>query len=165
MVKLRWWEKIYYPIWRKWDFLINIPKEIKWFCQRGYRGWADCDIWSLDGYLSSWMPDALRRLGEKKVGCPGDLYDEANKDDECRKWKEVLEKIARGFEANRENGDLIWFKPNNGKKHCDFKTENGQIVNVDGCEYVEDKELREKLEAETKEGMELFIKYYGNLWD
>jgi len=32
--------------------IMRIFKEIKWFWQRGKRGWADCDVWGFQDYLT-----------------------------------------------------------------------------------------------------------------
>ena len=41
-------EKVFGPIERFWDRILNIPDTIKDFIMRGIRGYADSDIWSLD---------------------------------------------------------------------------------------------------------------------
>ena len=67
-------EKIYYPIWRKVIWIFDIPREIKYFFQRGIRGYSDRDIWALDDYLCSWLPKALRQMKDCS-GCHPDFYD------------------------------------------------------------------------------------------
>lgn len=140
--------------------MINIPKEIFWFWQRGRRGWADCDVWSLDGYLISWLPEALRELAKIAHGCPPALYDDATgKEDQCWKWVAILEEMAEGFEAHREWED-------------DYSKAVG--MTKDGKEYYDwkDPEWKAKFEAKQKEvevkferSKELMMKYWGNLWD
>ena len=46
---------------------------VKWFIQRGWRGYADCDVWSIDWYLCGWLPGALRQLANNVHGVPGDM--------------------------------------------------------------------------------------------
>lgn len=72
---------------------------IKWFIQRGKRGWADCDTWSLDWYLSEWMPKAIRHLKDTSNAHPPTMT--------FRQWKYILELIARGFEADFKMKDEI----------------------------------------------------------
>lgn len=38
-------------------------RRVRWFIQRGRRGWADCDAWSLDCYIARILAQALPRLG------------------------------------------------------------------------------------------------------
>ncbi len=131
-------ENIIWSIERFWSDLTDISKEIKWMWQRGKRGWADCDIWSLDYYLSSWLPEALRRLSERSHGCPGDLFDKKNKKNQCHKWNKILEEMAIGFEADRKIEDYIG---NNYPK-----------------EYKKMKKLRDR-------SFDLMKKYWNSLWD
>lgn len=77
-------------------FIQRCLEEIKWFCQRGWYGYADVDWWGLDGYLSEWIPSALRRI-KKGDGYPG--RGEANT---YKKWQAIVEEIAQGFEAHYE---------------------------------------------------------------
>ena len=42
--------------------------EIKWFIQRGQRGWSDRDSWSIDWWLSEIMPSILIKLKNSKAG-------------------------------------------------------------------------------------------------
>ena len=71
----------------------------KWWYQRAKRGYANCDVWSLDWYLNSWLPQAIRQL--KNSGYPADLTPQ--------KWNDVLERIALGFEsADRINKMANW---------------------------------------------------------
>lgn len=36
------------------NFLTNIPKQIKFFYQRGKRGYSDQDVWSMDWWFLVW---------------------------------------------------------------------------------------------------------------
>ena len=57
-------EFIYYPLWRFANKLLDIPKEIKWFIQRGKRGYSDRDCWSFDTYLAGVISGGLTKLNE-----------------------------------------------------------------------------------------------------
>lgn len=65
---------------------------IKWFCQRGWRGYADCDAWGVCDYLCEWMPEVIERY----MGGPGHpcdvTYDE---------WQLILRNMATGFRAGK----------------------------------------------------------------
>lgn len=77
---------------------ISFFKNMKWFFQRGRRGYSDCDTWSLDSYLISWLPEAIRTLAKRNFGYPPEL--------DLKSWQEILEKIASGFQSWRELDDL-----------------------------------------------------------
>lgn len=146
--KIKWYEEIYYWLWRRYDFIRCIPQELKWKYQRMNRGFADCDVWSLHSYLSEWLPLALRQLKSNSSGCPQDTYDGKRKNNECWKWKVILEKMVIGFESDNKimNYDyVVWTKDNKVKKI--------------------DKKKFKVLEKQMKDGLNLFVKYYQNLWD
>lgn len=128
---------------------MNILRKIKYFIQRGRRGYSDEDTWDFDSYLCKIIPPAIREL-KKGTGCPHEFYDKEKKNDECWKWKEVLEEIAQGFEAHDEINHMRYFQM---KKEGEYFTQ--EI----------DKERLKNLTAKQKRGMELFCKYFGNLWD
>jgi hypothetical protein len=71
-------------------------KWIKWSWQRAFRGYADCDCWSVDGYLSVIIPDMLRHLKKYSHGIPTDKDGEQFTE---QVWNDVLDKIIAGFEA------------------------------------------------------------------
>lgn len=120
---------------------------IKWFIQRGWRGYSDKDSWSIDQYLNSWMPKAIRDL---KIGWgypiqvyvdlfPDDEFEKVNKIHSAlahAKWHEILETIALGFEA--------------GKKINEYNFEGASELKI--------------LEDQVYEGLRLFREYYLNLW-
>lgn len=126
-------------------------KEIKYFIQRGKRGWADCDVWDIDSYLSSIIPPMVRKIKDG-FGCPQEFYDKTCINDECKKWHDILEEIAQGFEAEEQIKSLSrcfkWLKTPEGLYDQELEKEK-------------DKQLAEKYER----GMELFSKYFMNLWD
>lgn len=95
---------------------------VKYFIQRGKRGYSDQDIWSFDAYLCSIIPSAIRKLENDNHGCLGDLWDSSRKNDECWKWKEILEEIAQGFEAGRTIIETrFFFIDEKGRKEIDEK--------------------------------------------
>lgn len=115
------------------EYLRDWWHELRAFYQRGKYGYADRDCWNLGDCLAYWLPDAVRRIadGHSYPGVDGAATPE--------EWQDVLERIARGFEAWTEIND----------------------VDTDW----QDKELMAKLETEYDEGIELFAKWFGHLWD
>jgi hypothetical protein len=101
---------------------------MKYFIQRGKRGYSNRDLWGFDNYLSTMLPTALRQLADVAHGYPsedGMTFE---------KWQEMIRKMADGFEAMSFD------------------------VGISQEEYEERKK-------KFREGMELFIEYYENLWD
>lgn len=124
-VLLRFWGWISKDVWRN----------IKSFIQRGKRGYADSDVWNLNSYLSSWMPDALEKLrGEGHYAAyPMSILKKGMSDDEAKeKWDEIVNTIADGFRAAEDQNEYgTW----------------------------------DDLEKTRIKGMKLFIKHYHDLWD
>jgi hypothetical protein len=86
----------YYFI-RPWALIGDWYRQCKWFIQRGYRGYADCDVWSIDWYLAGWLPKALRRLQANRLGHPIGMT--------LKGWQRRLGDMADGFDAAHEIQD------------------------------------------------------------
>lgn len=91
-------------------------REVKWFIQRGRRGYADCDVWDLDSYLSEWLPQALRRIRKITNGYPD--YGEAKT---SKDWKQILKDMAEGFEAAHKIKDICLSGKRYEKTRAKFK--------------------------------------------
>ena len=132
--------------WTVYRFLEGIPSNIRDFWQRGRRGYAYTDVWSLCSYLADWLPAALRQLKEKHVGVPNECIEAVGGDiknpgevlekaDEL--WIARLEQMAQGFEA--------------------FSKE-------DAC-GLQDEEQVKKIRKLQDTGIRLFAEHFMNLWD
>lgn len=130
---------------------MNIIKEIKYFIQRGKRGYAENDLWSFDDYLCDIIPLALRELKKRSSGCSSFLWDEEKTNNECWKWQEILEEIAQGFEAAKAITRLNYFRF--------IKREDGYYI------YEIDEEKLKMLTQKYERGMKLFKDFFLNLWD
>jgi hypothetical protein len=79
-----------------WRLIEDWYYQIKWFLQRGWRGYGENDVWSLDWYLTSWLPSAMGRLN--KHGHPAGMTDKG--------WETRLKCMIAGFKAAREIQDM-----------------------------------------------------------
>jgi hypothetical protein len=146
--------RVWYPLYRKWLWITELPAEIKWFIQRGRKGYSERDVWSLDYYIATWLPKALRELkrsGRKYGGTPTyfayDLfgkkkhYKDLTEDQwkvADKAWMKTLDKMIEGFEA--------WNKLDEVRLDKNY-----------------DKKMK-ALEKKRTEGMSLFVKWFGGLW-
>lgn len=93
-----------------WEWVYEVYKEVKAFLQRGYRGYADCDVWGFGSYLTDVMAGGLRQLS-KGISYPGrdemDTYD---------KWKYALESNAKRFENVKHYEEVGWQNDREFKK-------------------------------------------------
>lgn len=136
-------------------------RKIKWFFQRGVRGYADCDVWSFDTYLNTMVPKALRNLKKKHVGSPSEFYDEsAAPNHETDRWIEALEAMAQGFEAAQflKDGRYHVFAPAEAETYIDGKKVKGSVLKTD---Y----KAMQNAEKKMNLGLKLFVENYLNLWD
>jgi len=44
--------------------MISLLRKIKWFIQRGKRGWADCDAWDFNTYVAGIIKEGTEYLLE-----------------------------------------------------------------------------------------------------
>lgn len=94
------WNRARYTV-RSWaDFPYHI-KRIKWFVQRGKRGYADCDWWCLHSYLIDIILPMLKQLRTKNMGYPG--FGQASTPE---KWEALLGEMIEGFEIAKKIDDL-----------------------------------------------------------
>lgn len=123
---------------------------LKWFFNRGKNGYAECDFWDFNDYLTDIIIAGIDYLKNNSHGCPNEFYDETNVNNECEKWTIILDEILEGFKAGKrimDNDCMSWVK----RDEC-YK----RVFNED-----EAKLLAKKFDR----GMELFSEYFMNLWD
>ena len=138
---------------------MKVFDEIKWFAQRGKRGWADCDWWGMDYYLTSIIVPMLKELKKHTHGHPGGISS-------LEEWKEILNKMTLGFEASKRIADCKNWVMNEGNEM--FTDEKGyiQFKNPWTPEQIKNFKLLDKKDDKTyQDGMKLFSKWFLNLWD
>lgn len=164
----------------------NIPGSLKRIWQNLTRGWNDSDLWSFDHTISMFILPRMRRFKEIVHGHPcfvTDSLEEEKYDDDMKKWLEIIDKMIYAFEGVAFRLDDIEIKDAGGKlefKDIEKKDDpENEFVGCSTLEYVstpEQKELhdqyikdyRKECDIELvkiKEGLELFTKYFLNLWD
>ena len=172
----------YYAVWRffkysPWGNPRECFRTICSFYMRGKRGWANCDVWSLDHYLSSWLPAALRHLKEHKHGIPcsviepEDCGEDGNTTEECfaraeARWNAIMDKMIEGFEADKRAQEGLY-----EKELGDYPMNRPAGVSADTWEKVKhdhflaSRALAERDQKIFEEGSALFLRFYHNLWD
>jgi len=139
---------IYYPSCRFCHKVEMIPKEIKWFWQRGTRGWADSDVWSIDWFLCDIMPPMLKQLKKNKMGYPCGTSQ--------KKWEKILDDIAYMFETAHEIQDMQAVFPEK-KKATESMNQHRKKYKI--------KVLTKEEFARYNKGWKLFQEYFYSLWD
>ena len=171
----------YYAVWRFFHYGYGDPRniyhDIRAFVQRGRRGWADRDVWSVDSYLNSWLPDALRKLKKDKHGVPMGMFEPEDMDEHGNpseagmkagetRWNIIMDKMIAGFEANKrlqeglyeeELGEYPLDRPSGVSADAWLKVKNNRTAALPVLEARDQKIF--------EEGAELFIKNFHSLWD
>lgn len=61
---------------------------IKWSKQRATRGFADSDVWSMQGYIQELMPAMLKHLKDNRMGSPARLGENCHEE-----WDKILDRM------------------------------------------------------------------------
>lgn len=139
------------------DFFKYLPIEIKWFWQRGTRGYSDRDVWGIDDWFLNIIVPMLEQLKEVKHGYPSDLTSE--------QWDEILDRMIFCFkEANEETCSMVNEYETDFifKIYGNLEKESKELENnyFKRAEEIENYQLQMKEEA-----FKLFSKYFHSLWD
>ena len=71
----KWYNKYFaIPFQRFIQAIKDSPSEVKWFYQRGSRGWSDRSAWSIDTWLVDNLIPMLERLKRDKHGTPSSMF-------------------------------------------------------------------------------------------
>lgn len=171
-----WYVDAYWAIYRFFKYHVRSPfrwcREIKWKFQRMNRGWAECDTWNLDSYLSKLIPEAITHLKNEAHGYPSSFAGESPEDHinddwkpRVEKWNHILDEICDGFHAHTRIVDSDYQKeigefPLRTREMSDEEFNKA----VDKYFRARQKEI-DKDQKIFKHGMKLFTIYFGNLWD
>ena len=126
-----------------WEIVEDYYREAKWFIQRGSRGYADRDVWSVDYYLTSFMGKALRQLADQVHGTPiidtGRPFTDLNDCDSLtmEEWKATILYIAESFDEARK---------------------------IEDYDYMTTEDVQRAVKR-FNHGMGMFTEYFINLWD
>lgn len=149
-VPLRWIVDDYYP------WLPNPLRGLKYFWQRGTRGWSDYDLSGFDTHLAHIIASGIKALNESRHGMPMSIaynyakdpehpenWDHEDNERASQAWGDILDKIVKGFEIMIE--DEWWYKTPDGKEDPDPKT-------------------WAKESPEMEEALDLFREYFQSFW-
>ena len=147
------------------NFLTNMPKRIKFFYQRGKRGYSDQDVWSMDWWFFSVVIPMLKQLRDTKQGYP-------TKFKTPEEWDRELDTMIHYFIEATEEGcsEKNEYEEQYNKRWWDSFDKKGMAYVIDDSE-LRDKYLQRSYEIDEyredmkNKGFEMFSKYFWNLWD
>lgn len=159
---------------------VNYWRTVKYFCQRGWRGYADCDHWDSDGYMESVMLGTIKLLREHTHGYPSGLTGEVNSLPDNKEedpgfviWKGVLTEIIDGLEAGidlrHENSVPEGVYSDQPLVFEDVPDQPGfsRLVETDTPRFDQEKweEWAAPLRKKKLRAMYLLRKHWGSFWD
>ena len=152
-----------------WKYLINwwrniklFPRQIRWALQRATHGFADCDVWNLDGSILNYLSGTLKQLSETAAGWPGNEQFPKYED-----WTNFLREMSEKFVAANESNE--YYPTPMADKWWDWAQEHGGW-RPDDNPYVQDM-IQEEQENELKrerdfaEAWSAIGEVFWQLWD
>ena len=138
--------------------IVEFPREVKYFIQRGKRGFSDRDCWGFDYYLAKVISGGIDKLIKNIHGYPGNLKN-------IKQWITILKKIKQTFVMAKKilDGELLYLPT---KKYNDklrkywikYTKENNKEWNKN------DRVMTKKQNLAYLEGWKLFRIYFRLLW-
>ena len=123
-------------------------KCLKWSRQRVFRGYADCDVWEMYGFIQELIPEMLQNLKDNRHGSPGYLGKNYTNEegilvnDDCHKeWDEILDKMI--FLWRESDEEHCQKKNPYEEEHLKSFTEFTEKYGLLGEKLQTDKELEE----------------------
>lgn len=164
-----------WPWWKDYLSPSTYWRTLKYFCQRGYRGYADCDSWDANSYMESVVLGVVISLKKSKRGCPASLVLSENEPFEVSfaRWQSILQEIIDGLEASYELQAEETILPGTySEEPLEFEELPGQpqylrIKPSDTPRFNSDlyEQWQAPLKKKKKRAIYLLHKYWENLWD
>lgn len=141
----------------------NGLKNLKWKAQHFHKGYSDKDVYSIRDWFLYTMPKMLKEMEQNLHGHPADMTDE--------QWKIILDKMAFCF---KEAHDDTCSQINEYEDLFDInysRNFNGSYTPIISDEDIYEKwKVRQEQISEYQnkmlhEGLDLFQKYFWDLWD
>jgi len=151
-----WWHRYF------WNWFSDIPRNIKYFFQKGMRGWSDSDLWDMHHYITETILNMLVELKAKKHGYPSTQDDKGEWDYDEDRWNSILNEIIDGFAILR--------KVDIGDEHLEYAPAFPDDKRIDMESHMREhyptwRFVTREEEAKVKRAFELLLKYYYGLWD
>ena len=133
----------------------NIFRNIKYCIQRGRKGYCDADLWAIDRWFLDVMPPMLREFDKTRHSFPGSLQNE------------YIEKSKGSLTYD----DFLIKFSNETEKYCDEKWSDLLNIMADDFEQLRklyhryDSKYDNEKEELKNEGLEMFCKWFFDLWD
>ena len=126
----------------------------KWLKKHGkYVSYSD--LWNLDITIANFVLPRLKKFKEEDDGCP-----EREEMNTPEKWSEVLDKMILAFEYVVSWDDWWWDNPKYDYLSAKSKYDDEYVTKIRNSYLAEVK----RRETVISEGLELFAKWFRDLW-
>jgi len=172
------YKRFCWPWWKDYLNPKTYWKTVKYFCQRGYRGYADCDSWDADSYFEAVMLGVIKHLKENIHGYPCGLidgvddFDSPTHDGGFEKWKSILDEIIEGLEASielRHEDTVPEGTYSSGPIEWEEVPGNPELLRMidrgSGFNKLQYEQWQAPLLKKKKRAMLLLVKHWGSFWD
>ena len=149
--------------WRLWHFPRGFFRFQKHLFKWMFTGRCDHSIWNLNGFLCNIIIDRLTvfiKWVDEDITCG---YPHGLKGDD--EWRAVLERIRDGFIEIRDESIYMDFEPERVEAENEGICINGKCTKMTEESEKEFKRLIKKHNDYVEETMNLFKKYFNDLWD
>lgn len=156
-------QKVWFAVRRRVLSIIDFPyhtKRVKWFIQRGKRGYADCDWWNMNYYLVGIIIPMLNDLKKNKHGYPcNGHFRKPNEVCNCdEKWSEHIDEMIEAFEAARRVQEDDYYMEVSGDSVDAIRNASRKEVRQWAAMSRTDQKLFDKK-------IKVFTKWFFRLWD
>lgn len=166
-------------------FKYSVVDKIKHFFQRGFKGYCDLDVWNLYDWFETIIPKMLTELRDSAHGYPTESTPE--------EWNKILSDMIQCFKDSNEETcsvkneyeeeydkassefinkyGLLGHKleteeeKESDKHTVHFMDELPEYKDIHDKWFNKEKELAEYRQKQLDKGLELFVKYFNDLWD
>jgi len=154
MSTMKWWEHIYYPLYRSYKNFTYMCKKIK---QRWTTGFAHEESWNLNSFHAAWIIPRLKHLRDNNMGCyPIGLTED--------RWVETLNEMIWSFE-NFDKTIGPDYPDGYDHRFERIETKHGTVFQGMENKLKPSFERNRIHHKKVSKGLHLFAKYYTNLWD
>lgn len=142
-------------------------RRVKWFWQRGVRGYSDNYAWDIRSHIASVLLGSLTVMRDHLNGYPGDLTvdeGEGDPDWEFAAWVAVLTAMIDGFQA------IIDLDSHNYLAGAPVPNFEGNLKDDPFWTWCDEHDadiriIEKELHGRGEVALDLFKEYYWNLWD
>ncbi len=175
---LNFFQSYHYELSGKIEIPGDTYRNIKWFFQRGKRGYSDSDVWGLQHYLSDVMINSLKDLKGQLHGYPcgqsnvQSIQTDDTEEPGMTEWKGILDEIIWTFETIDKINGHDWYMVDDERSRKRMEKFVTSINEPDDdplfpeIPQKTDHYLMTKEENKRyKQGWKYLQKYWFDLWD